>query len=387
MKKMFTLLLIILFALSLGGCGIFAKAREVEHMLVIQTLGLDRSKSGVRLSLASTAGASDIQHPTRMQGDGPSITAAIETIRSGSNETELFCAHISHVLIGEEAAEGGVGELLNYICRSPELRISVPMYIVRGATAGECVLSVGDERHGVCDALDAVDGDIRLRGDGRITSAAEIAQDLSRRGSALVCAVRCIPSAERPQEDTAGGASQEQELKTVAADGYAVLAGDTLAAFIDRENAVGVALLTGTAGLCELPVKDRNGQTLTLTLTDGSSRLRPVWDEEGALVGLEVDVRAAAILSESGEGLGEDYEQSLTALLEQELSARIAAVLALERQLGTDFLGLEERLSRTESARIDAMDEPFGDALKDLSFQVSVSGQLTHTGDLREDLT
>ncbi len=55
MKKMFTLLLIILFALSLGGCGIFAKAREVEHMLVIQTLGLDRSKSGVRLSLASGA--------------------------------------------------------------------------------------------------------------------------------------------------------------------------------------------------------------------------------------------------------------------------------------------------------------------------------------------
>jgi hypothetical protein len=214
-----------------------------------------------------------------------------------------------------------------------------------------------------------------------------IAQDLSRRGSALVCAVRCIPSAERPQEDAAGGASQEQELKTVAADGYAVLDGDALAAYIDRENAVGVALLTGSAGLCELPVKDRNGRTLTLTLTDGSSRLRPVWDGEGALVGLEVNVRAAAILSESEEGSGEDYEQSLTALLEQELSARIAAVLTLERQLGADFLGLEERLSRTESARIDAMDEPFEEALEDLRFQVSVSGQLTHTGDLREDLT
>jgi len=351
-------------------------------MLVIQTLGLDRSRRGVRLSLASTASGRELQSPTRMQGEGPSITAAIENIRSGSNETELFCAHISHVLIGEEAAEGGIGELLNYICRSPELRISVPVYIVRGTTAGECVLTVGDERHGVCDALDAVDGDIRQRGDGHSTSAAEIAQALSRRGSALVCAVRCLPSAERPMDDT-----EEQELKTVAADGYAVLDGDTLAAFIDRENAVGVGLLTGAAGQCELPVKDRNGQTLTLTLTDGRCRLRPLWGEDGALSGLDVDVHATGILSESGEGSGEDYEQSLTALFEQELSARIGAVLKLERQLGVDFLGLAEQVSRAEPGRFDAMAEPFEDALQNLSFQVSVSGQLTHMSDLREDLT
>ena len=382
MKKTIALLLIIVCTLSLGGCGIFAKAREVEHMLVIQTLGLDRSRRGVRLSLASTASGRELQSPTRMQGEGPSITAAIENIRSGSNETELFCAHISHVLIGEEAAEGGIGELLNYICRSPELRISVPVYIVRGTTAGECVLTVGDERHGVCDALDAVDGNIRQRGDGHSTSAAEIAQALSRRGSALVCAVRCLPSAERPMDDT-----EEQELKTVAADGYAVLDGDTLAAFIDRENAVGVGLLTGAAGLCELPVKDRNGQTLTLTLTDGRCRLRPLWGEDGALSGLDVDVRATGILSESGEGSGEDYEQSLTALFEQELSARIGAVLKLERQLGVDFLGLAEQVSRAEPGRFDAMAEPFEDALQNLSFQVSVSGQLTHMSDLREDLT
>lgn len=384
MKKTIALLLIIVCALSLGGCGgIFAKARKVEHMLVIQTLGLDRADRGVRLSLASSAAGRELQHPTRLQADGPSITAAIEKIRSGSNENELFCAHISHVLIGEEAAGDGVGALLNYICRSPELRISVPVYIVRGETAGECVLRVGDEQHGVCDALDAVDTDMRLRGDGRTTSAAEIVQALAQRGSALVCAVRCLPSAEQTQNEAQDGA---QELKTVAADGYAVLTGDRLSAFIDRENAVGVGLLTGASGLCELPIRDRNGQTLTLTLTDGSSRLHPVWDDDGALIGLQVDVRAAAMLSESGEGSGEDYEQSLTALLEQELSSRVAAVLTLERQLGTDFLGLAEQLSRAEPGRFDAMAAPFEDALPELSFQVSVSGQLTHTSDLREDL-
>ena len=181
-------------------------------------------------------------------------------------------------------------------------------------------------------------------------------------------------------------------VANIARNGAAIVAFLPMGAFASkygRKKTIlcGVALLTGSAGLCELPVKDRNGRTLTLTLTDGSSRLRPVWDEEGALVGLDVDARATAILSESGEGSGEDYEQSLTALLEQELSARIAAVLTLERQLGADFLGLEERLSRTESARIDAMNEPFEEALEDLRFQVSVSGQLTHTGDLREDLT
>ena len=384
MKKKLSLLFIIVCALSLGGCGgIFAKARGVEHMLVIQTLGFDRADRGVRLSLASSAGVSAEEGPKRMQGEGPSITAAIETVRGSVNEEELFCAHIGHVLIGEETAETGIGELLNYICRSPELRISVPVYVVRGGTAGACVLTVGDGRHGVCDALDSVAGEVKLRGDGRSTSAAEIAQGLARRGSALVCAIRCIPSAER---DESAGEESQQALKTVTADGYAVLDGERLAAFIDRENAVGVGLLTGAAGLCELPVVDRNGQTQTLTLTDGHSRLRPVWNADGALTGLDVDVRASAILSESGDGGDEDYEQSLTALFEQELSTRIAAVLKLERRLGVDFLGLAEQLSRTDSGRFDAMAEPFAAALPELTFQVSVSGQLSHTSDLREDL-
>ena len=198
-----------------------------------------------------------------------------------------------------------------------------------------------------------------------------------------MCAIRCIPSAER---DESAGEESQQALKTVTADGYAVLDGERLAAFIDRENAVGVGLLTGAAGLCELPVVDRNGQTQTLTLTDGHSRLRPVWSADGALTGLDVDVRASAILSESGDGGDEDYEQSLTALFEQELSARIAAVLKLERRLGVDFLGLAEQLSRTDSGRFDAMAEPFAAALPELTFQVSVSGQLSHTSDLREDL-
>lgn len=383
MKKTISLLLIIVCALPLGGCGgIFAKARGVEHMLVIQTLGFDRADRGVRLSLASSAGVSAEEGPKRLQGEGPSITAAIDTVRSGVNEEELFCAHIGHVLIGEEAAESGIGELLNYICRSPELRISVPVYVVRDGTAGECVLTVGDDRHGVCDALDSVDGEVKLRGDGSSTSAAEVAQCLARRGSALVCAVRCIPSAEKDETAQA----ETQELKTVTADGYAVLDGERLAAFIDRKNAVGVGLLLGDAGLCELPVVDRNGQTQTLTLTDGSSRLRPVWDGDGALTGLDVDVRASAILSESGDGAAEDYEQSLMALFEQELSARIAAVLKLERQLGVDFLGLGEQLSRAEPARFDAMALPFEATLPELTFQVSVSGQLSHTSDLREDL-
>ena len=61
MKRLFKMILV-LFSLVppllLSGCaGLYANTREVEDLLVIRTMGLDDDPAGVRLTLASGAGA------------------------------------------------------------------------------------------------------------------------------------------------------------------------------------------------------------------------------------------------------------------------------------------------------------------------------------------
>ena len=369
------LLFIIMVNLCLVGCGLREQARETDGLLVVQTMGLDPDRRGVLLSLASAGGATPDSPPLRLQSAGSSITAALEQIRAGANEEELFCAHIGHLLIGEAAARQGIRPALDYVCRSGDLRLSVPLYILRSKSAREAVLGAGDRSFGVCDALDSVDADLRARGDGRCFTAADVLRDLERYGSALVCAVSLRSSAE---EDRSAGAAEQPE--TVVADGYAVLRDGVLCGFLDREQAVGVGFLTGHTGLCELTVTDQAGLPVTLTLTGGSAALEPRWDDGGRLASLGVHVEAEALLAEGAAGDTEyDY---LERMLERALSERVRQVLQLSKQWEADFLGLEGRLERLSPQKMRALDPDFAARWLSLPLTVSVSARLAGTGDL-----
>ena len=70
MKRYISLLIIISSLLGLTGCGgIHTNYREIQQLLVVQTLGLDREEGSVRISMAAAAKASGAG-PRRMSASG-----------------------------------------------------------------------------------------------------------------------------------------------------------------------------------------------------------------------------------------------------------------------------------------------------------------------------
>ncbi|MBR5343827.1 MAG: hypothetical protein IK149_08020 [Oscillospiraceae bacterium] len=373
-KKAVSVPIMIWLALALSGCGLREQAREVDQLLVVQAMGVDAAASGVRLTLSSAAGSESGSPPMRLEGSGTGVVEAIERIRAGANEEDLLCAHIGHLLIGEETARRGIGPCLDYLCRTGDLRLSVPICVLRGGEAREALLGVGNESYGASDALESVDGDLRARGDGRSTPAAGILRDLARYGSALVCAVSLEPSAEA---DASAGA--EERPLTLVPSGYAVLKSGKLLGFLDREQAVGVGLLLGESGLCEIAVTDQAGLPVTLTLSGGSGALEPRFDESGALRGLAVTVEAEALLAEGAAG--DTEPEYLQRMLERALEARVREVLRLSQRWDADFLGLAGRLSlRAPGLR----EEDFAALWPELPLTVGVSAVLRGGGGLEE---
>ena len=103
--KRLLIIYIIIFALPLSGCkSIYNNYKEIEQLLVIQTMGLDTQGGGVLLSLASAAGSNG-SSPRRLQSGGESITTAMERIYNYSYEEQLFLSHVGQLIIGEDAAE------------------------------------------------------------------------------------------------------------------------------------------------------------------------------------------------------------------------------------------------------------------------------------------
>lgn len=411
MKRGLSLLIIICMLLSLSGCsGIYSNFRELERLLVIQTMGIDFAEEGVGISLASGA-KSDGSSPVRLFSTGVSVTSAVAHILSYSQEQELFLSHTSHVVLGEEAAKNGINGYLSYICRSPNLRTDIPLYIVKGGTAQEAVMQVGDGSKGISEVLEAVRANVDERGDSKAFSASDLLRDLERNGSGLVCAIECSPSiqeggtkqeggsgsssgtdsAESPDSTGDSGSGEEKQEKqalTAAAVGYGVIRGDRLCAYIDKEQAIGVGLLLNIVGISNIVVKDRYATPVTLELDQGSSEIKPVWAEDGSLEMLDIQIKAAANIAEIGGGghfSEPDYEDYLTAQLETAVSERVSSVIQLSKTLQADFLGLGNIVEMDDAEKYRALGGDFASLLPGLTVRISVSGQIKHTNDIRDE--
>ncbi len=417
--KRFSFLIVIctlIPALCLSGCGsLYANYREVEQLRIMQTLGLDRSPGGVTVTLAAAAQPGGAA-PLCFSGTGESISAAMESVRLHAVEEDLFTGHLKHILIGEEAARQGIEPFLSYICRSPDARMDMPLFLLQGGSARELMQAAGNGEKGVAELLQAAQSKLDAQTGGHVFTAAEILRSSARSGCALVCVLQAAPAAEAepPGGAASGGgeedASREEEqpdgeqeaegdgeapaaeagqdaessYKAAVAGSYAVLKDGRLCEFIGREAALGVHFLTNAVGVRSIVVRDRFGAPVTLEINRGGTRLRPLWAPDGRLRGIEIYATVSAALLEAGSVSLSTAESAdyLTGQLEAAVSEQISAVLWLARQLEADFLGLGDRVEQASPLEFRRLGQPLGPLLPELELSIAVQGELSHSHDL-----
>ena len=414
MKRFLSLLIIMCALPALSGCSsIYSNYREIQQLMVVQTMGIDREKGGVQVSMAAAAEASG-GRPRRMSAQGSTITAAIDRAYKLSYEEEIFFSHVNHLLVGEAAAEEGLDAFLDYVSQSPTMRIDIPLYIVRGSTANQAVMEVGDSSKGISEVMQTVHESFASPSNSRVFTVADTINSLLRYGSALVCAVECVPSSEsvspgksasaqgggeqnaqqgeeqNPQQEEGQNAQDmtqgETPLMAVPA-GYAVIRDGKLCKFIEPEEAAAVGLLTGRLPITDITVTDRNGKDASLELNQGSAEITPVWGGKGQLKGLNIQAQVSASVLETDnwqQGSSNEYINHLTAQLESAVSQRLSSLLRTSMKLKADFLGLAGQVERKSPENYRLMSQRFSELLPGLELQITVSGQLSHTNDMKE---
>ena len=410
----------------LSGCSNpFADYRETEHLLVIQTMGIARESGGVRLSLAaSSEGIGNT--PRVLAASGETVAEAMARIYDYSFEDEVFCYNVKNVLIGESAAEEGIEEFLGFICRSPEMRLDMPVFIVKGRSAEQIITEAGDDERGISDIMQNVQQKLKRRG-GTPFTGVDILRSLKRGGSALVCALSLDEASEdvpEDKEDKAAGQSggesagqngtdaagqnggEEKSIppspaaeseppaatganeqgQTAASAGYAVIRDGKLCKYIDVREAVAADMLLNRGGVHEIEVNDLYGSRVTLEVTNASSSFSPRWDGD-TLTGQEVHISAEySVLETFGHSELESaqYADALTAALETELLSRAGAVLTSTGDLKADFLALGSSVERSRPEKYRSIKARFPELLPGLEFQVTVSCRLKHTNDMKD---
>ena len=380
--KRLTIAVLALCLPLLGGCGMLRSGYpRLEQLRVVQTLGVDDTGSGLRLTLATAAGDRSEDDAGCLSAEGPTLSAALTRAESYSTEETLFCGHIRQMVVGEDAA---LEPLLTAVCRSADLRLDMPLYLLRGSRVEELMSETGSGNRGITEALDAVRGELDYRSRSRDYTAGHILQDLQRQGSALVCVLQSAPASERAESAVSRRGEDVASRKTAVLAGFAVVKDGAVRSWLQPEELLGIGLLRNSFGVQELSLADRNGEPVALELRQGSSRVRPVWREDGSLQGLDITVRlSAALLETGGSEQNEPYIDDLTARLEGAVAEQIRALLTRAKGLQADYLGLGPRVEEASPLAFRRLEEDFPSLLPKLEVSLTVQSRIQHEYDLQ----
>lgn len=380
MRRRRALALLLAAGMLCSGCStgaISSNYRPVEDLELIQTIGVDRAPEGVCLS-AATGKAGEGETPKRMTQSGVSMLAALGQLQDRTPSAELFYAQTSYLLLGEEAAAaGGLAPLLDFIARDPDMRLSAPLFIVRGGTAQQAVMETGDDKTDVTEALAALEKDIALDGTSHAYACTDIARALAGSGCAVVGAVACVRTPEG-----------EGGKLALAPAGYAIFRDGDYVGSIEPETARGASMLLGAAGHGDLAVTDSDGSTVMLTLDTCKASFRPVWDG-GTLARVDVTLKLRAGIAElrvPRRITARAYQDELSAALAALVTGWAEDVIAASQALGADFLGVGQALAIGGGRKWAAIRDDWPAVWQGVPVRVTVSADVGRTFDLRDGI-
>lgn len=385
MTKKITAAVLALSLIALGGCSggsIYSNYREIEQLVVIQTMGFDAADEGVCLSISSGSigggggsGSSSggdggsgggVQSILRMSANAGSLTVAQERIQDYSPGEQLFFGHVNYIVLGQSALERGVEEYFDYIERDTSFRLNIPVFAVSGGEAADLVLGTGSSDYDATNALRSIERNLLLRGDSYLFTAAQIAADMDANGAALINAVRCVDAKESDHDAEPG------ELTTLP-DGYIIINKGKSVGHIPFDMARGVNILRNDAGPSSVELDGA-----TVQLDKCKCKIEPVFDG-GKLAGLDIKISADAALAELR---AEREPEELSAELEDEIKSWVCYVLDRSVETGCDFLRLGSMLEMQEPRALRGMSEGFGGVLPGIYYNVSVRADISRSFDL-----
>ena len=368
MRRLLLLLYVGALALCLAGCGpasLEADRHDAERLLLVQTMGLDRENGRLRVSVSSGLGPED-RPALVMSAEASGIEDGIARLQNYSPENQLFYAHVQYLLLGEEAARTDLNGVIQWVDRSPTLRMDTDMLVVRG-TAGGAVVNASRQSTDITQRLASMDRQARSMG-WTIHTLRQVAAALAEGDGALCLAVETVPSKGAVFTD-------EMQSDAVVPIGYAVLGPEGLTEFLSPEASLGAEILTGDPTGLLVTVE---GCTLEVLegAADISGRLAP----DGRPLGVDVRCAVSAGMLERAPGDALPPEE-MDAALSRTVAAWVSEALGRAQATGCDFLGLRQAVLARARER-DAWGGQWPELLPTLDITVSVEGTVDRSYDL-----
>jgi spore germination protein KC len=367
-------------ALTLSGCNgmtLFSNYREIEDLELVRTVAADSSDEGINVLICSGP-STEGSEAKLYEESGENLALTLGRMQKTALGREALLSHTEDILIGEELAKNGIDEILDYVERYAEMRLDTNIFIVRG-NASDLVKGVTGESTFPADVLSGIEKNLDKTGEGCVFTCKELAISEADNGCGLVMAISAVK--DEKLFDGRGDMS-------IAPAGFGIIKDGKLIDYLEGDETTGALILVGRFKADEI-CETVEETTLTLTVDGIKTDIEPEFDDNGALMGLNISIKAQAnVINMDGDGNLEDkdFRKSAERELSEMLKGYVTAAIERSQSMDIDFLSLGGAAERAEPIKFKKMPESWTSIFRSLNVRVCAESILRRTYDIVDTL-
>ena len=293
----------------------------------------------------------------------------------------LFESHIVAMVVGEELARRGTGELVDFIVREREHRLIHPILIARGK-AEEVIKAEPQLENSIAQEIRGILTSQRDLSTAPIITLSDFLVPLNQPGAdtfAPVIEVR--EKTPAPDSEFFVYGEEERVKKFIAVQGTAVFSGDKLAGYLDVPETKGLLWVQGEVIRANLIPRQSDGGQVTVYIIRSGSKLEPEFTEDGLKMQIQIetegDIAAANIKQDIADPqVIEELEKTLANLIKQE----ILMAVAKSKEFKSDFLAFGAAFRRKDPKKWKEIEANWRDMLPEVEVEIRVIAEIRRTG-------
>ena len=291
MKKLLAVTFVLLFCFVASGCQSLSPRVEINELTVVRVLGVDKTDNGVRLSITNVKPGDAVDAtstPNYLISEGATVYEAMAALNATSTKRP-FWAFLEYIIISVEVAKSGLSAYLDVFIREYDLRLNINVFILRGNTCEEVVVSAIDRQMYLSNYFNELVRGIDVNSLSSSVTLADIANSLYEPHTSMyVPVVYMSPNnmmnikTDDPSASQGGNASSqsnalpadvsesvsesEKENIWFLLEGYAIFRDDRLCAYTDKMQTIGMNILLDEYKAGVVTVADKRNNRISLRI-------------------------------------------------------------------------------------------------------------------------
>jgi germination protein, Ger(x)C family len=390
LKRIVALLVLISLCIPVTGCW---NSRELTDISIVVGMGIDSVPHSDDYSVSFqvvNAGALSTQGGSQGgQGALPIVTYSSQdsslfgALRKASRKVprRLFFGHIQLVVIGEEAAKKGIGDMFDFFERSHEVRLSSTVLISRGITAEEVISTVTPlEKTPSIGIAKKSRITSQVWAENADTNVKQIINDLVGAGEPIIGGVKIIGDPKI--------ASMEKNIKNsqppsfVLIDGISLMKNGKLTGWLENHKARGVMWIRNEmkGTVMNLPCEEP-GNSETVVVLRSKTKVKP--SLQGGKPKFVIHIKEEGVLGETScsDDLSDRkammrIQDKWAAQIKKEISATVKAA----QQAESDVLGFGSSLQKSYPKQWKQMENNWPHIFSESEYEIQIESYIRRAG-------